>query len=113
MYLQYLILADDGSDRADLAEEKLKSILESPIKDTKLPLGADVTVSRVSIQDFDECASEEHNDCSDQVDLSTTKSPKLYKSFPKERSIVLYYNIVFFPFLKTVSLFKCQRQLRM
>ena len=41
--------------------------MESPLKDTKLPLGADVTVSRVVIQDFDECASDEHNDCSDQV----------------------------------------------
>ena len=61
-------LADDGSNDAGIAEEKLKLLdLESPLKDTKLPLGADVTVSRVVIQDFDECASVEHNDCSDQV----------------------------------------------
>ena len=46
-------------------EEKLQSVLESPIKDTKLPLGADVTVSRVSVADFDECSSNEHNDCAD------------------------------------------------
>ena len=72
--------ADDGSNSADAAEEKLKSILESPIKDTKLPLGADVTVSRVSIQDFDECASEEYNDCSDQVILPW-KSTKFQKAF--------------------------------
>ena len=59
--------ADDGSNDAGIAEEKLFSDLDSPLRDTKLPLGADVTVSRVVIQDFDECASEEHNDCSDQV----------------------------------------------
>ena len=61
------IIADDGSNDAGIAEDKLKSSIETPLKDTKLPLGADVTVSRVVIQDFDECASDEHNDCSDQV----------------------------------------------
>ena len=59
--------ADDGSNDAGIAEEQLRSVLESPLEDTKLPLGADVTVSRVVIQDFDECASDEHNDCSAQV----------------------------------------------
>ena len=59
--------ADDGSNDAGIAEEQLRSVLESPLEDTKLPLGADVTVSRVVIQDFDECASDEHNDCSSQV----------------------------------------------
>ena len=63
----FSLLADDGLNNAEGEEERLKSILESPIKDTKLPLGADVTVSRVVIHDFDECASAEHNDCSDQV----------------------------------------------
>ena len=57
-------LAEDGNDRFN-TEEKLQSVLESPIKDTKLPLGADVTVSRVSVADFDECSSNEHNDCAD------------------------------------------------
>jgi hypothetical protein len=47
----------------------LKSILESPIRDTKLPLGADVTVSRVTVADFNECNVEEYNDCSDQVEI--------------------------------------------
>lgn len=56
-------IAEAGNDID--TEEKLRSILESPIKDTKLPLGADVTVSRVSVADFDECSSVEHNDCSD------------------------------------------------
>ena len=49
------------------SEENLKSILESPIRDTKLPLGADVTVSRVTVADFNECNTEDYNDCSDQV----------------------------------------------
>lgn len=66
-------IAGDGKADAELSEEKLKSILESPIKDTKLPLGADVTVSRVSIEDFDECASTDHNDCSDQAECTNVK----------------------------------------
>jgi hypothetical protein len=58
-------IADDGHVAT---EEKLRSILEAPIRDTKLPLGADVRVSRVTIGDFDECASGDHNDCSAQSD---------------------------------------------
>ncbi|XP_071743168.1 uncharacterized protein [Lepeophtheirus salmonis] len=57
-------IADDGKNST---EERLKSVLETPIKDTKLPLGADVTVSRVTIEDFDECTHKDHNDCSDQA----------------------------------------------
>merc|ERR1712223_2004570 len=57
-------LAEANGNTLD-TEEKLQSVLESPIKDTKLPLGADVTVSRVSVADFDECSSNEHNDCAD------------------------------------------------
>jgi hypothetical protein len=45
-------------------EEHLRSLLEPTLKETMFPLGTDVKVSRVSIEDFDECASEEHNDCS-------------------------------------------------
>ena len=64
MAIEVLVhLAEDGNDLN--TEEKLQSVLESPIKDTKLPLGADVTVSRVSVADFDECSSNEHNDCAD------------------------------------------------
>ena len=78
----------------------MKSVLGTPLKDTKLPLGADVTVSRVVIQDFDECASEEHNDCSDQVSPSETR---LMFSFRR----LWYYNILiinfynYFMFLNT------------
>ena len=52
-----------------------------------MPLGADVTVSRVSIQDFDECASEEYNDCSDQVILPW-KSTKFKKLLNKKHFMV-------------------------
>jgi hypothetical protein len=62
-------IADAGDVKS---EERLKSVLEGPIKDAKLPLGADVTVSRVSVQDFDECSSDEYNDCSDQADCSNS-----------------------------------------
>ena len=58
-------LAEDGNHLQ--SNEQLQSILDSPIKDTKLPLGADVTVSRVSVADFDECSSTEHNDCADNA----------------------------------------------
>ena len=57
------------SDVEGASEENLKSILEKPIRDAKLPLGADVTVSRVTVADFNECNVEEYNDCSDQVGL--------------------------------------------
>lgn len=58
-------LAEDSEGLA--TEERLQSLLDGPIKDTKLPLGADVTVSRVSVQDFNECDYNNHNDCSDQA----------------------------------------------
>ncbi len=58
-----------------------------------MPLGADVTVSRVSIQDFDECASEEYNDCSDQV-LSSWKSTKFKKLLAKKYFMVQRNNIL-------------------
>lgn len=65
MAIQMLVhIADDGRI---ITDKRLQSLLEDPIKDTKLPLGADVTVSRVSVQDFDECSSDDHNDCSDQA----------------------------------------------
>jgi hypothetical protein len=57
-------IADEGNDIN--SEEKLRSILD--IKNTKLPLGSDVTVSRVSVSDFDECGSNDHNDCADNAD---------------------------------------------
>jgi len=60
------------ADVEGASEENLKSILESPIRDTKLPLGADVTVSRVTVADFNECNTEDYNDCSDQV-MSDTR----------------------------------------
>ena len=65
-------VADDGSSE-DGEELRLKSLLEDPIKDTKLPLGADVTVSRVHIEDFDECAYDEHNDCAANAYCRNTK----------------------------------------
>jgi len=36
------------NDVEGASEENLKKILETPIRETKLPLGADVTVSRYS-----------------------------------------------------------------
>ncbi|XP_059094524.1 uncharacterized protein LOC131889443 [Tigriopus californicus] len=71
MAIQIVVhIADDGRI---ITDKRLQSILEDPIKDTKLPLGADVTVSRVSVQDFDECSSDDHNDCSDQAQCLNQK----------------------------------------
>ena len=57
------ITADGATDG-----ERLQSLLSDPIKDAGLPLGGDgVSVSRVSIKDFDECSSPEHNDCADHA----------------------------------------------
>ena len=67
IYIFFTFLEDDGIKDAGIAEKKLFSDLDSPLRDTKLPLGADVTVSKITIQDFDECTSQDHNDCSDQV----------------------------------------------
>ena len=63
-------IADDGHVSS---EEGLRAILESPIRDTKLPLGAEVKVNRVTIGDFDECSDSDHNDCSAQSDCINTE----------------------------------------
>ena len=59
-------VADDSEGIAN--EERLQSLLDAPLKNSNLPFGGDgVTVSRVSVQDFNECDYNEHNDCSDQA----------------------------------------------
>ena len=40
---------------------------------TKFPLGTEVKVSRVSIEDYDECETEEYNDCSPFATCTNTK----------------------------------------
>ncbi len=59
-------------------EEHLRSLLEPTLKETTFPLGTDVKVSRVSIEDFDECASEEYNDCST---FATCANTQVYSSW--------------------------------
>ena len=54
-------------------EEKMRDSIEQSIKNTKLPLGSDVMVSRVTIDDFDECSSGEYNDCSNKAVCTNTK----------------------------------------
>jgi hypothetical protein len=54
-------------------EEHLRSLLEPTLKETQFPLGTDVKVSRVSIEDFDECESDEYNDCSTFATCSNTQ----------------------------------------
>jgi hypothetical protein len=61
---------DEGGD--DNGEDSIRS-LESTLKNTDFPLGSDVMVSRVSIDDFDECTSPVYNDCSDRATCRNTK----------------------------------------
>ncbi len=62
------------SDKEASTGERLQSLLSDPIKNSKLPLGGDgVTVSRVSVEDFDECAYEEHNDCAANAACTNVK----------------------------------------
>ena len=58
----------DGKDDLDSIQS-----LESTLKNTDFPLGSDVMVSRVSIDDFDECTSVEYNDCSNKAVCTNTK----------------------------------------
>ena len=64
-------LAQDGNDHE--TSQSIQSGLESPIKDTKLPLGADLKVNFVSVADFDECSSIEHNDCANNSNCYNTE----------------------------------------
>jgi len=66
-------VADEGGPAGPEAEERIRSLIEPSIKSTKFPLGSDVMVSRVSIDDFDECGSEEYNDCSERAICQNTK----------------------------------------
>ncbi len=66
------------SDKEASVGERLQSLLSDPIKNSKLPLGSDgVSVSRVSVEDFDECAHEDHNDCA--VDARCTNTRGSYE----------------------------------
>jgi len=67
MAIQLLVQVSDDGDDGPLEEERIRSLIEPTIKETKFPLGADIMVSRVSIDDFDECLSYEYNDCSDHA----------------------------------------------
>jgi hypothetical protein len=62
-------------DESSSGKDDLDSIrsLESTLKNTDFELGSDVMVSRVSIDDFDECNSAEYNDCSDRATCRNTK----------------------------------------
>ena len=66
-------LTDNGGSDGPAEEERIRSLIEPTIKNTKFPLGSDVMVSRVSIDDFDECASKEYNDCSEKANCLNTK----------------------------------------
>jgi len=81
-------------------EEHLRSLLEPTLKETTFPLGTDVKVSRVSIEDFDECASEEYNDCSTFATCGNTQvilhCRKIWEHFGAFSHAVQYVrNIIF------------------
>ena len=74
MKIKLLVSVADGDDSDGTEdEEKIRTLIEPTIKETKFPLGSDVTVSRVTIDDFDECASAEYNDCSERAVCTNIK----------------------------------------
>ena len=72
MKIKLLVEVRDESRDGRNEEDSIRS-LESTLKNTNFPLGSDVMVSRVSIDDFDECTSAEYNDCSDRATCRNTK----------------------------------------
>ena len=73
MKIKLLVQVADENVVGREEEEKIRSSIEQSIKNTKLPLGSDVMVSRVTIDDFDECSSAEYNDCSNRAVCTNTK----------------------------------------
>lgn len=63
---------DEGGYDKD-EDYALENALEKTLKNMEFPLGSVSSVSRVSIDDFDECTSAEYNDCSDRATCQNTK----------------------------------------
>ena len=73
MNIKLLVQVADENVGGKEEEERIRSLIEPTLKETNLPLGSDVMVSRVTIDDFDECSSQEYNDCSNKAICTNTK----------------------------------------
>ena len=73
MKIKLLVQVADENVGGREEEERIRSLIEPTLKETNLPLGSDVMVSRVTIDDFDECSSAEYNDCSNKASCTNTK----------------------------------------
>ena len=73
MKIKLLVQVADGNVGGQAEEERIRNLIEPTLKETNLPLGSDVMVSRVTIDDFDECTSVEYNDCSNKAICTNTK----------------------------------------
>ena len=73
MKIKLLVQVADENVAGLEEEERIRSLIEPTLKETNLPLGSDVMVSRVTIDDFDECSSAEYNDCSNKAQCTNTK----------------------------------------
>ena len=73
MKIKLLVQVADGNVGGLAEEERIRNLIEPTLKETNLPLGSDVMVSRVTIDDFDECTSVEYNDCSNKAICTNTK----------------------------------------
>ena len=73
MKIKLLVQVADENVGGREEEERIRSLIEPTLKETNLPLGSDVMVSRVTIDDFDECSSAEYNDCSNKAACTNTK----------------------------------------
>ena len=72
MRIKLLVEVRDETGEGRNDEDSIRS-LESTLKNTQFPLGSVSSVSRVSVDDFDECTSAEYNDCSDRATCQNTK----------------------------------------
>ena len=73
MKIKLLVQVADGNVGGQAEEERIRNLIEPTLKETNLTLGSDVMVSRVTIDDFDECTSVEYNDCSNKAICTNNK----------------------------------------
>ena len=73
MKIKLLVQVAEGNVAGQAEDERIRNLIEPTLKETNLPLGSDVMVSRVTIDDFDECTSVEYNDCSNKAICTNTK----------------------------------------
>ena len=91
MKIKLLVQVADEHVGEKEEEERIRSLIEPTLKETNLPLGSDVMVSRVTIDDFDECSSTDYNDCSNKAVCENTKGSYNCKCMPGKTHFISQY----------------------